>query len=328
MAEAALAQAEAARDGAYQAWRDLQALRAEPQALDAEIVRARAQVAAAEAALEQAVALKDAAEIAYDAFWEGREEFDEAVRALLEIPEPYRPPLPGLPLEFHLIPSQYWEAWVGVSSAQTALDGARTALRDLCAMRADPQELNAEVDAAEAQARAAEAAVAQAEAQLQRLRSGATAEQIAALEAQVQQAQAALERLRVERTKMTITAPSDGLVLAQSVHAGELAVPGATLLLLGDLDEVTLTVYVPQAQLGRLSIGQPVTVTVDSLPGRSFAGRLVAIADEAEFAPRNIQVQEERVAMVFAVDVRIPNPDHALKPGMPADAVFGAQGEE
>jgi HlyD family secretion protein len=68
-----------------------------------------------------------------------------------------------------------------------------------------------------------------------------------------------------------------------------------------------------------------VEVRVDSFPDRPFTGRVVAIADEAEFTPRNVQTQEERVNMVFAVDVRIPNPDHALKPGVPADAVIATQ---
>ncbi|MCK4452079.1 MAG: secretion protein HlyD, partial [Anaerolineae bacterium] len=61
---------------------------------------------------------------------------------------------------------------------------------------------------------------------------------------------------------------------------------------------------------------------VDSFPERIFTGTVVAIAHEAEFTPRNVQTQEERVNMVFAVDVSIPNPDHALKPGLPADATI------
>jgi multidrug resistance efflux pump len=112
------------------------------------------------------------------------------------------------------------------------------------------------------------------------------------------------------------------LVLERSIHAGELAGPGVTLLTLGDLDQVTLTVYVPEDELGRVLIGQQVEVRVDSFPERAFQGRIVAIAQEAEFTPRNVQTQKERVNMVFAVDVSIPNPDHALKPGMPADAVI------
>ena len=324
-AEAALAQAEAARDGAYQAWQDIIAIRDNPQELDAQIVLARAQVAAAEAALVQTTALKDAAEIAHDAYWDGLEAMEEAKQDLKDIPKPFRPNLPGFQLDFHLIPNAYWKAWVGVNTAQAGLDGARAVLSDLYAIRNNPQELNAQVDAAEAGYRAAGAAVQMAQAQLDAVRAGATEEEIAAVEAQVEGAQAALDGLMVLHDKLTIVAPVGGLVLERSIHEGELAAPGATLLTLGDLDEVTLTVYVPEDKLGQVLIGQPVEVQVDSFPERTFTGTVVFIAHEAEFTPRNVQTQEERVNMVFAVEVRIPNPDHALKPGLPADAVIVIQ---
>jgi len=321
-AEAALAQAEAAHDGAYQAWQDLIAIRDNLQELDAQIVQARAQVAAAEAGLAQATALKDAAEIGDDAFQKGMEALAEAKEELEKIPEPYRPPLPGMQLDVHLIPNAYWKSWVGVNTAQAGLDGARAALSDLYAMRNNPQELNGQVDAAETQCRAAEAAIQMAQAKLDALRAGATEEEIATVEAQAEQAQAALDALMVLRDKLTIVAPVGGLVLECSIHEGELAAPGATLLTLGDLDKVTLTIYVPEDRLGQVLIGQEVEVRVDSFPERQFIGTIVAIAHEAEFTPRNVQTQEERVNMVFAVDVSIPNPDHALKPGMPADAAI------
>jgi HlyD family secretion protein len=69
-------------------------------------------------------------------------------------------------------------------------------------------------------------------------------------------------------------------------------------------------------------IGQQVEVQVDSFPERTFLGTVIALANEAEFTPRNVQTEEERVNMVFAVDVEIPNPDHALRPGLPADAMI------
>jgi multidrug resistance efflux pump len=321
-AEAVLAQAEAARDGAYQAWQDLIAIRDNPQELDAQIAQVRAQVAAAEAGLAQATAMKDAAEIGDDAFQKGMEALAEAQEELEEIPEPYRPTLPGMQLDAHLIPNAYWKSWVGVNMAQAGLDGARAALSDLYAIRNNPQELNGQADALEAQYKAAEAAVHQAQAQVDALRAGATEEEIAIIEAQVEQAQAALETLMVYRDKLTIAAPTGGLVLERNIHAGELAAPGATVLTLGDLDEVTLTIYVPEDRLGQVHTGQQVEVRVDSFPERTFAGTIVAIAHEAEFTPRNVQTQEERVNMVFAVDVLIPNPDHALKPGLPADATI------
>jgi len=321
-AEATLAQAKAARDGTYQAWQDTIAIRDNPQELDAQIAQARAQVTAAEAGVAQAVALKDAAEIANDAFQEGMEKLAEAQEEISKIPEPLRPSLPGIQLDFHLIPNAYWKSWVGVNTAQAGLDGARAALSDLYAMRSNPQELNAQVDAVEAEYRAAEAAVHKAQAQLDALHAGATEEEIATVEAQVEQAQAALAALLVLRDKLTIAAPVGGLVLECSIHEGELATPGATLLTLGDLDKVTLTVYVPEDRLGQVLIGQQVEVRVDSFPERRFMGAVVSIAHEAEFTPRNVQTQEERVNMVFAVDVSIPNPDHALKPGLPADATI------
>jgi HlyD family secretion protein len=309
-AEADLAQARAGRDGAYQAWQDLVALRDNPQRLDAQITQAQAQVAAAKAALTQAVAYKDAAQIAYD-------NYGDALDKLNDIPPQYRP---GLQMSFHLIPNAYWKAWVGVNAAGATYDGDVAALNDLYRMRDNPQELNAQIDAAEAQYRAAKAAVGMAQAQLGGLKAGATAEEIAIAEAEMEQARAGLDSLIVLRDKQIIVAPVGGVVLEVNIHAGELAVPGGTMLTLGHLDQVTLTVYVPEDRLGQVKIGQKVTISVDSFPGRSFEGTVVLIADKAEFTPRNVQTQEERVNMVFAVEVRIPNPDHALKPGVPADA--------
>ncbi len=324
-AEADLAKAKAARDGAHQAWQDLIAMQDNPQELDAQIALAQAKVTAAEAGLAQAIKLKDAAEIAYENYWDAKDAMAAAEEKIKHIPAPLRPELPGVQLDFHLIPSAYWKAWVGVNTAQAGLDGARAALNDLYAMRGELQDLSARVDAAEAEYRSAEAAVHMAQARLDGLRAGATAEEISAAEAQVEQARAALDRLQVLQDKLTITAPVGGLVLERSIHRGELAAPGGTLLTLGDLDEVTLTVYVPVGRLGHVQIGQEVEVRVDSFPERPFTGTVVAIAQEAEFTPRNVQTQEERVNMVFAVDVEIPNPDHVLKPGLPADAVIIAE---
>jgi multidrug resistance efflux pump len=324
-AEAGLAQAVAARDGALQAWRDARAIRDNPQELEAQIAGARSAVASAEAQLAEAVALKDAAAIARDSYWDAREEFEEAKEELEEIPEPLRPDMPDeIPaqLEFHLIPNQYWKAWVGVNSAKAQLQAARSSLANLLEMRDNVQELNAQVDAAKTAYERAKAGVQQAEAGLAALRSGATQEEIAAAKAQVEQARAALNKLLTEQEKLAVVAPVGGMVLQLNIHQGELAAPAATILTLGDLDQVTLTVYVPEDKLGQVNVGQEVKVQVDSFPDQVFEGTVVAIASEAEFTPRNVQTEEERVNMVFAVDVTIPNPDHKLKPGVPADATI------
>jgi multidrug resistance efflux pump len=81
-------------------------------------------------------------------------------------------------------------------------------------------------------------------------------------------------------------------------------------------------VYVPEDELGRVYLGQVVEVEVDSFAGHVFSGTVSYIAQEAEFTPKNVQTEKERVNMVFAVRVRLPNPEHWLKPGMPADAIL------
>ena len=80
-----------------------------------------------------------------------------------------------------------------------------------------------------------------------------------------------------------------------------------------------------QMQLGRVRLGQEAMVTVDSFPGRGFAGQITQIADQAEFTPRSVQTQEERVNTVFAVKITLRNPEHLLKPGMPADAIINVE---
>jgi HlyD family secretion protein len=85
---------------------------------------------------------------------------------------------------------------------------------------------------------------------------------------------------------------------------------------------VTLEVYVPENRVGQVQLGQEAAVTVDSFPEETFAGRVARIGDEPEFTPRNVATAEERLNTFYVVEVRLPNPDRLLKPGMPADAVL------
>jgi multidrug resistance efflux pump len=216
-------------------------------------------------------------------------------------------------------------AQAGVEAAEATLAQAEAALETAQAQAA---LADAQVAAAQARLAVTEGQLTQAEAQRDRLQAGATAEEIAVLEAGVAQAEAilvaaeaALETLELQLARTSLTAPVSGVILEKLVHAGELAAPGAPLFTIADLDEVTLTGYVPEAELGQVSLGQTVEVTVDAYRG-AFAGRVTHIASQAEFTPKNVQTQEERVHMVFAVKILLENPDHQLKPGMPADAVF------
>ncbi len=114
----------------------------------------------------------------------------------------------------------------------------------------------------------------------------------------------------------------DGVVVNKLAHQGEIIMPGIPLLTVADLDEVTLTVFVSGADYGRIQEGQAVEVRVDSFPRRSVPGVITRISDQAEFTPKNVQTQEERVSLVYAIKITIPNEDQRLKPGVPADVVF------
>jgi HlyD family secretion protein len=89
-----------------------------------------------------------------------------------------------------------------------------------------------------------------------------------------------------------------------------------------NLDELTLTVYVPEPDLGQVRLGQKAKVKVDAFPGEVFEGEVFYISPQAEFTPKSVQTKEERANLVFRVKIRLPNPDGKLKAGMPAEAYF------
>jgi HlyD family secretion protein len=320
-AEAQVAQAEAARDAARVAWTDAQAMLQNPQELELAITSARTQLDVLTHQTKQAEALANAAQ-------ERRNLADEVV-SIVEDVAPFLPPnaMHSAQYEQALATYQSWVAWTGAEQAEAALAGADRYLTQLYRQEANPLDLQAHVDTTKAQYEIASAAVEVALAQVDGLKIGATLEQIAAAEAQVVVARSALAAVQVQMDKLTLKAPISGLVLERPVHVGEVAVPGAPLMTLADLDNLTLTIYVPEDQLGKVQLAQPVTVTVDAYPDRAFTGTVDFISSQAEFTPKNVQTQAERVNMVFAVKVRLPNPDHALKPGMPADATLSEAGK-
>jgi multidrug efflux pump subunit AcrA (membrane-fusion protein) len=138
----------------------------------------------------------------------------------------------------------------------------------------------------------------------------------------VQQVQANLDLLDAQMKKLTIYAPMDGVVLARNVDPGEFVQPGGAALTMADLNELTITVYVPEDRYGEVRLGQTVYVTVDSFPGETFTATVTYIADQAEFTPRNVQTVQGRSATVYAIKLKVSDPNTKLKLGMPADVVF------
>ena len=138
----------------------------------------------------------------------------------------------------------------------------------------------------------------------------------------VQQAQANLDLLDAQIAKLTVYAPMDGAILTRNVEPGEFVQPGAVAFALGDLNQITITVYIPEDRYGQISLGQQAQVSVDSFPNETFNAEVIHIADQAEFTPRNIQTVEGRSSTVFAIKLKVMDSDGKLKIGMPADVTF------
>jgi len=113
------------------------------------------------------------------------------------------------------------------------------------------------------------------------------------------------------------------VVLSRTIEPGEVALPSTPLLTLARLDDLTMTVYIPEDRYGAISLGEEAQVRVDSFPGMTFPATVVHIADQAEFTPRNVQTAEGRRTTVFSVKLAVANPEGRLKAGMPSDVTFG-----
>lgn len=141
-------------------------------------------------------------------------------------------------------------------------------------------------------------------------------------QAALSQAEANLTLLDAQIEKLTVYAPVTGAVLTRNIEPGEFAQPGATLLILADLSDLKITVYVPEDRYGEISLGQEAILAVDSFPGEKFSATVIYISNTAEYTPRNVQTVEGRSSTVYAVKLKVDDPQGKLKPGMPADVSF------
>jgi HlyD family secretion protein len=303
-AEAALQQAIVQRDGALLNLQSARKLLDDPQDLETRIAEAETRVELGNIQIDLARAQIKAAEAERDRY-----------RAQGTLEEK------GL---YQIYSQQVAAAQEALHQAQAAHDGAQATLAQLRAIRTHPLVLSAQVHQAEGQVAIAQAGVDVAQAALEDLRAEPSPEELAVAEAKVEVAQAALAVLEVQRDMLTLRSPLAGIITSQVVQVGEVAQPGATLVTVADLSEITLTIYVPEDELQRVYLAQGVEIRVDAFPRATFEGHVAYISPQAEFTPRNVQTTEDRVSMVFAVRIRVPNPDLRLRPGMPADVTLHA----
>ena len=128
----------------------------------------------------------------------------------------------------------------------------------------------------------------------------------------------ALARERLARTR--IHSPLSGRVLERLAEPGEVVAAGQPVTIIANLERVRLKLFVTEADLGRLRLGAPARIRVDSFPNRTFDARIAQVDAQAQFTPRDVHMKDERVRTVYGVTLEAANPQGLLKPGMPADA--------
>ena len=150
------------------------------------------------------------------------------------------------------------------------------------------------------------------------LRAAAASRLLATRQLELTRAQLQASEIQLDETE--VTAPVAGIVSAELARAGETVAPGQPLVELMRADTIKLRVYLPLDEAERVRPGMEARVYVNAYPDRVFAGAVERIASQAEFTPKDIHMPDERTTLVFAVDIRIANPDGVLKDGFPADA--------
>jgi len=248
---------------------------------------------------------------------------------------------------------------VTVREGDSVEAGAVIAILDDQQVRAREQQAEATVRQAEARLAAAEAQLAQAEASYAQARwdrdafaalfqRGLIAEQqarqaennertqaavvvaarrqVGAAHADADRARAQLEEARADRQDLRVVAPFAGTVATRTAEPGEVVTAGTPIVTLVDLGQVYLRGFVPEGQIGRVRVGQPARVYLDSAPTQPIEAFVSRVDPRATFTPENTYFREERVKQVVGVKLHLRGAEGFAKPGMPADGQILVEG--
>jgi HlyD family secretion protein len=218
------------------------------------------------------------------------------------------------------------EAEAQVTRAQADLSGAARDLERMEGLLASGSGTTQARDDARTRHDVARASLDAARERLKRLKAGYRREEIDAAAARVQAADARIGQLEQQRKDAVIASPSTGVVTEKLAEQGELLARGTGLVVVTDLANAWLNVYVSETDLGRIRLDQEASVVTDD--GQTRRGRVSFVASQAEFTPKNVQTRDERVKLVYKVKVALENKDGLFKPGMPAEARLRAAGAQ
>ncbi len=149
------------------------------------------------------------------------------------------------------------------------------------------------------------------------IKRGPRIEDIRSAESALESAKAELTRAESVVKECTVKSPIDGIVESVSVRKGDIIPPGPCVRVVNP-DDLEMVIYVPAYILGYISIGETLHFVTDAHKGETFSGKIIYIASEGEFTPRNLQTQEERIQQVFAVKLSLNSNNGKLRAGMTA----------
>jgi HlyD family secretion protein len=216
------------------------------------------------------------------------------------------------------------QARATVAQRAADLENARVTLQRQQQLVAAGLVTHQQIDDAQARVHESEAQLAGARDQLTLELRGSRIEDIEAAEAMLASAQARLQKAQTALADATLLAPSAGIISVRAREVGAIVQAGQTVYTLTLDDPVWIRAYVPQPRLGRIKPGMGVKVTIDSMPGRQYAGTVGFISPDAEFTPKTVQTEQVRDDLVYRIRVIASDPDNVFRQGMPVTVLVAA----
>jgi HlyD family secretion protein len=208
--------------------------------------------------------------------------------------------------------------------AQTDLELKRAEFRRRQALLAEQGVSQEDLDSAASKLKRAQATYERIKQTYGQIVEGTRKEEIAVRRANLSLAREALQMSRVKLNYTVLPAPISGVVFVRQSELGEVVSPGTPVVTIADVDHLWLRGYLNETDLGRVRWGQSATVHTDTYPDKAYRGRMSFISSQAEFTPKSVETHKERVTLVYRIKIDLDNPNHELKPGMPAEAVIDA----
>jgi HlyD family secretion protein len=141
-------------------------------------------------------------------------------------------------------------------------------------------------------------------------------------QAQLQASQASERICQIQLKDTKIYAPCDGMVVSRVIEPGEVVSAGSTVLVIVDFDQLYLKGFLPNDQYSQVKLCDPAKLSLDAFPDKTFDAKVTKINQQAEFTPKTVDTPQQRVKLVFGLELQVDNKSRLFRPGMPADAVI------